>query len=212
MALINLRNALMAGKRLPYDAELAYLDTNGAYAVTQTSLANEDYVRIVATLTLQAWSGDQLVGTFPTQSATSGEKYKIGSRLIANSASPQYFLDIGFRRCYSNRWYLNQKTSLDLTASPLPSFYVNGTLRSVTNQYWGGSIDSTTPLSICSYADGTGQRGKLRIESLAIYQSSGPAIEIIPVRKGSTAYLYDRISGEMISAIGGTFVGGPDKS
>lgn len=212
-------HSMMAEKRLPYDNELEWIDTNGAYITTNTGLINEDFVRILFTGTLVSWStnsrtGDQVIGSFESRTAQDAN-YMHGMRLIANRYQPYYYLDNGFRRCQTStaRWSLNSRIELDFTASPSAACTINGVSQTLAGpEWWGGDIPSNQKIAICSCYNGTGQRARLKIESLSIVQSNGPILTLKPVIVGNVATLYDEVSDAFVEIKGGSFLPGPVKS
>lgn len=205
--------------KLPYDAELEWIDTNGTYITTNTGLVNEDFVRLLFTGTLVSWStnseiGHQVIGSFESQTSVD-TNYMHGMRLIANRYHTSYYLDNGFRRCQTAtaRWTLGSRIELDFTASASASCTINGISQTLESpQWWGGDIPSNQRIAICACYDGSGQRVRLKIESLGIEQSSGPILTLKPVLVGNIATLYDVVSQSFVEVKDGAFIPGPIKS
>ena len=217
MGLINLRNALMAGKRLPYDAELEYLEATGTqYIQTDyTPTIFHNFKAVVAMMdlndsnlasslgtgkveainafiplmvrdnSLAAWQ----IGSFLNISGTAGEVHTITSRLVQAVGYPDYWAYYW----YDSGRFLGQ--AYQLKSNPI---------------VWLGKMT----VFACSYDDGHVNRlSKSRFYSFSAtdVNSGELVVDIIPVRKGTMGYLYDRVSGKLFGNAGtGDFVLGPD--
>ena len=193
--LINLRNALMTGKRLPYDAEVEYLETaGGQYINTGVKIYNDTSVTV-------AWYSNY---------STSTSSNFFGS----NSSSERfYFREYNGGASYSlGGWWTNTSTS------------VVGT-HTIEMSNGGISIDGVSSARAGDSKTGTGTfylfdvppygyaPSGMRCYSCKIYQNNTLVFDAIPVRKGTVGYLYDRVSGKLFGNAGtGDFVAGPDKN
>lgn len=217
--LINLRNALMAGKRLPYDAEVEFLestgtqyiqtdytptifhnfkavvammdlnDSNGAISIgtAKSEGINALIPLMVRNNSLSAW----LIGTFCNISGTAGEVHTITSRLVQAVGYPDY---------WSYSWYDS-------------GGYIGQSYQKKSNPIvWLGKMT----VFACSYDDGHVNRlSKSRFYSFSAtdVNSGESVIDLIPVRKGTVGYIYDRVSGKLFGNAGtGDLVLGPDKN
>ena len=201
--LINLRNALMAGKRLPYDAEVEFLESTG------TQWIDTGYSFNSAT--------DKVELVFELLTTTPDYKWVFGAY---DATGNQYRLAIG------RGWGTNRKTfGYGATTSYInDNLYYNGPHNYVANTS-GAGIDGTTLVAFANFStesniilfsiplDLTGYCSNSRIWSYKHYRNGVLVRDLIPVRKGTVGYLYDRVSGKLFGSAGtGDFVLGPDKN
>ena len=203
--LIYRRNALMAGKRLPYDAEVEYLESSGTQYIDTNTI--DDPVNNIAQITF----------SIPTSTrATMNLFGSSGSRFNYVSA-----------RWGSNRYNLGPSSS---TTPVLPisvgDIHV-GTYTLINNEltytldgesavYSSSLVYDDLPLAIFyiyGRPDAVPFIGRV-YGFKVIRKSDGTVIaDYIPVRKGTVGYLYDRVSGKLFGNAGtGDFVLGPDKN
>ena len=206
--LINLRNALMTGKRLPYDAEVEYLESMGTQWInTGITPTPSDTVRIVADLALTSINtGDNNIvfGSYietPTvrqfafvdRTAKARIAYVgAASGTVTVAASTDYLFEAQFAPGNS---YLN----------------VNGATSSQNTST--ATVLPTQPMALfaCRYADSVISPSSMRLRSCKIYLNNLLVRDYIPVRKGTTGELYDRVSGKLFGNAGtGDFVLGQD--
>lgn len=205
--LMNLRNAMMAG-RLPYDAEVEYLESTGTQWIdTGKMIELSDVVRL----------------DFERRgSANDINKAMFGGRISYTAAN-------GF-----TVWNATRVTQgrIDLTASANPYIYfptaVGGryslTLSGANIEVNGsaltghGTITQYAP-QYNAYLFAVNQEGTAmfnsanRLYSFSITRNGVLVRDFIPVRKGTVGYLYDRVSKRLFGNQGtGDFVLGPDKN
>jgi hypothetical protein len=204
--LINLRNALMAGKRLPYDAEVEFLKSTGTqYIDTLVNAASNLSVEIT-----MANAGTPWLNTNPT-----------GAILVV-STSLQTRHHLSFTRSGVNYYYGNVNNPNTQTMYR-PDDLVPFTFKvdSVNKTFTLGDYSAALP----TYAFDTGLSfwlfgrngttppylGSLRIYSAKLWNGSILVRDFIPVRKGTVGYLYDRVSGKLFGNAGtGAFTYGND--
>lgn len=206
--LMNLRNALMAGKRLPYDAELEYLESTGTQYIDTGFKANTTTTRLDIGLMLKQdtvnmglFGSRNLYGT--SSSSSCNAFFLSGNKSFrmdwANGGGP-------FFNCSLNTAY-----SISITGG---SVTINGS----TTTYRGrDSVDQANNFLIFSFAEGAGvvyRNGMIgRVFGAKIYSNNLLVRDYIPVRKGTVGYLYDRVSGKLFGNAGtGDFALGPDKN
>ena len=206
MALINLRNALMAGKRLPYDAEVEYLEcagTSSVFPYINTGIVGDSNTTYEAMLWRNTRSTNECaIGSWNSGNTRCwvayyfGNKFYLGMGAQVNSdGAPQ-----------PNVWY---KQILKIESSNF-NLYVDDELTATVPQT---TFTSSQPLYIGAMnSSGTASfyfRG--RFGAVKIYQNGVLVRDFIPVRKGAVGYLYDRVSGKLFGNAGtGDFVLGPD--
>jgi hypothetical protein len=200
MALINLRNALMTGKRLPYDAEVEWLESDKNQHIDTGVLAASD-------IEFDAWfSADEYSGSFfPIFGAYSDKGYLGFQR---NSGGSPYSV-LGWRgssakRTISGSNAANYEGAVSLRNDKFTfrefSLTISTSAFAGSASLWYGRVNGFT-----NYG------GARRIGVCKIWKSGVLVRDYIPVRKGTVGYLYDRVSGKLFGNAGtGDFVLGPD--
>ena len=210
MALINLRNALMTGNRLPYDAEVEFLESTGTQWIN-TGVPGVD--------------GYTFKADFMYTSLYSSYNYIAGSN--GGSTNRIYFTRLDrtsglFRMTYNNSaggsYYgvaVGERYKLETVARRgFQSVKVDGV------EVYGNNIATTVNTGInffifaASSVGGSGTTGECaaKLYSAQFYDSNGTLVrDYIPVRKGTVGYLYDRVSGTLFGNAGtGAFTYGND--
>ena len=195
--LINLRNAMMAGKRLPYDAEVEYLESTGTQWIdTGVSISN-------ASLADVTWNVE----------AVSYNDGCMGAYGIRPYASMYFNL-------YKNKFYMRNMRTEGGSFTGVSGF--NTVRFSGGNSYLNGTaVETEIPLNInpvrtmylFAYNRSETMPGfcKARVSSFIVKENGVLLCDFIPVRKGTVGYLYDRVSGKLFGNAGtGDFVLGPD--
>ena len=198
--LIYRRNALMAGKRLPYDAEVEYLESTG----TQ-------------------WIDTGI--TFSDSSHT--YKWEITAQSV-NESSGNYKWFCGYFTGYPHCCgTYNDTIETSRAFYPTGKYYANGVEISspinatdkkydvVENIYSVNGLGTSDTLTIFTRRDtryGTvSVSGPLRVYACKLYDNANLVRDFIPVRVGTVGYLYDRVSGKLFGNAGtGDFTCGPD--
>lgn len=198
--LINLRNAMMASKRLPYDAELEYLESTGTQWI-DTGVAFSDSSRTY--------------------------KWDITAQSV-NKSSGNYKWFCGYFSGYPHCCgTYNDTTDASRAFYPTGKYYANGVEISppiaatdkkydvVENIYSVNGLGVSDTLTIFTRRDtryGTvSASGPLRVYACKLYDNGTLVRDFIPVRKGTVGYLYDRVSKRLFGNAGtGDFVLGPD--
>ena len=200
--LINLRNALMAGKRLPYDAEVEYLESTGTqYIDTGVKPSNDLRTKFRAAYTHTPIENNSTI---------------FGSRSTASS-NDRYWLnyDSKFEVGYGS--YYNT----GVTVSPGEMFDVdfnyieNGDHKfKINDSVFTYSGTPNTTIGIILFGRIVGAqvtRCSSRFYSAQFFRNGVLVRDFIPVRKGTVGYLYDRVSGKLFGNAGtGAFSYGSD--
>jgi len=189
------RNALMAGKRLPYDAEVEYLESTGTQwidtgirpasttkAVVDTAFTSGSVLGAIVSSNYSTWF------CFTGGTATTVRYYYGG---VSNY---DYTIDKTMRHVYG--------ISKDFEIDGAVVYTSSNTLTTGTqNIYAFGRINNGNPNDLL--------RGK--IFSLKIYDGDDLVRDFIPVRVGTVGYLYDRVTRKLFGNAGtGDFEIGPD--
>lgn len=199
--LINLRNALMAGKRLPYDAEVEYLESTGTQYIETGILPDAN-------------TGLQLFSSLPVNTS---DAYIAGER--DDTGNTRWL--IGWSAYKTAKWYCGYGVTITsgVDGSPILTSvnYLGDGLFKV-----GDSYSYTLPS--LSYSPSYNIRlfgsagvlaaytsAEVKIYSAKISVGSALVRDFIPVRKGTVGHLYDRVSGQLFGNAGtGDFIIGPD--
>jgi hypothetical protein len=208
--LINLRNALMAGKRLPYDAEVEYLGTTGGQYIN-TGIIGGSATKVE--ITAYSTNTSTFMTLFGARNTSNGNRpsYSIWQRAsVANITRMRFdYNSASADSLAGGDW--NASTVNTITKDNV-SNYINGTLAS-TNIARSFSLDIPFYLGTIN---GSGTPATYyfvgRIYSCKLWDANGVLVrDFIPVRKGTVGYLYDRVSGKLFGNAGtGDFVLGPD--
>ena len=198
MALINLRNALMAGRRLPYDAEVEYLQSSGTQWIdtgvnTKQSLKIRAVFETDSTISYFAYGVRAGNSTITCASGTNIETGYVrwGESAFAD-AVPRGLVDI---TQYSSGVIVNG-TSYQYNAAQTVVEQSGYTMVIFAGR------NSTTNVT----ANMVG-----KFYSCKIWDNGVLVRDFIPVRKGTVGYLYDRVSGKLFGNAGtGDFVLGQD--
>jgi hypothetical protein len=193
--LIGARNAVWGGKRLPYDAEVEYLESTGTQWIdTGLLCSGADEVSISCFI-----PSDDGLGTSIFWGAGGN------SRVWATSGYCRFgnenMIDITYKRLLNN-WNtirLNQSTGIVNGASLSMSI---GTFQGKSNLtsliFRGNDMLSNIPPS-------------MKVSSFFWKRNGVLILDLIPVRVGNVGYMYDKVSGKLFGNAGtGDFVLGPD--
>lgn len=199
--LINLRNALMAGKRLPYDAEVEFLESTGTQWIDTGVKPSEDLATYI---------------TFSYQQIANNVS-AFGSR-SNSTVNDRYWLnyDSKFEIGYGNWGSAVETTSVGAINTIAfneivdgnHTFTVNG--RSIT---FSGTPNTSVNIIVFGRVVGSTAPvlSKMRLYSMSMMRNGVLVRDYIPVRKGTVGYLYDRVTGKLFGNAGtGDFVLGPD--
>jgi hypothetical protein len=203
--LINLRNALMSGKRLPYDAEVEFLESTGTQWIDTGVLANGefDFDYMFRMNTLQ--------GNTVGMGARSASQFLTALQINTNN-------EITF--AYLSTVWPKIKISSNIDYRVQLSFHsgsqsatVNDTVLFTDNKV--GTELLNLPIYIFKRSNSATETtyGLVgRFYFCKIWQNGVLVRDYIPVRKGTVGYLYDRVSGKLFGNAGtGAFGYGNDK-
>ena len=197
MMMIN-RRRVCGGKKLPYDAEIEYLESTGngnQFIDTGVGIGYSTNV-----LDIQA--------VFQHLSTSGMYKWVIISMLSQNTV-------IGVQRngvnCYIDG-IINKQ--FDLVTDTWREYHFNGNnnYEGVDNYQFIPNNGSLTTNILLFALDNSGTNAeKCRIKYIKISYNNIIVRDLIPVRVGQTGYMYDKISGELIGNAGtSNFILGPD--
>lgn len=200
--LINLRNALMAGKRLPYDAEVEYLQSSGTQYIDTGFIPSSNTSVEIGYKTADAQLNTVLFGCRVTYSdrsfcvwanANGKIRFDYSANSMDNKDGPNPI--VGSWVQIAKRKERNFVNGTEYTANATNTFACNG------NAYLFAMNDNGTANWLIS----------AQISYCKIWDNNVLVRDYIPVRKGTVGYLYDRVSGKLFGNAGtGDFVLGPD--
>lgn len=185
--------AVASRKRLPYDAEVEYLQSTGTQyidtgvVVTQTTKMRLD-VSIVKGL-----------GNFGCIDSTDAR---------CHSDSTAYVFRVGSA---SDAYDFPADTRVNVTVDIQNLVYtINGISTSMTRP---GELPIVTFGLFARNLRGTWTPCSMTVYAVQFYSNGTIVRDFVPVRKGDAGYLYDRVSGQLFANAGtGSFTIGPDKT
>lgn len=200
----------VGGPRLPYDAEIEYLESTGTQFIDTGLTPGDIGSRFIYRTEIQ-WKtaahrqlmGAQDINFFGVDTSMRYESYSTMTRTGSTSS----FDIVEFVMAY-----LNRKTYRRFS-------YINETLSSAA--WESNTLFSTNRIVIFGIYTlaGTAINSNFlclcKIKSFKIYndQTGDVYFDGIPVRVGTIGYMYDRVSGQLFGNAGtGAFIVGPDKS
>lgn len=178
----------------PYDSEVEYLESTGTQYIDTDVTPNQE-------LSIEIkWKNK----------TTQSGKYLFGSGSSTTNCIRGYISTNGYWRFGGGYGALNTTdTTLRTAVMDKEGLVING----VTYNYNGtvGTFSSARTIKIFA-----GDSGNAPISTCIYYfkiSNNGTLVrDLIPVRVGTTGYMYDRVSGKLFSNSGtGSFVLGPDK-
>lgn len=207
--LINLRNALMAGKRLPYDAEVEYLESTGTQWIDTGVLPDFD---MIARITL-SYQQNSVYAAWGTR-GTSYYNRAYTSAYNTTTISTSTFYGGQFDNVIANNI-----TNIKPAVGQIFDFKLSkdgGWLDGVKVNGWNGTPQPFTPygtIYLFGRNDPANTKSVCRIYHFSLELNGELVRDYIPVRKGTVGYLYDRVTRKLFGNAGtGDFVLGPDKN
>lgn len=196
------RRRMMGGKKLPYDAEIEYLETDGnAYIDTGLTLS---YYRAIAGKYYAPNASNMIWGSrwynnyfaYHLRKSVRGNSFlKVNDKVYIFEGSKniemhEFLFDIG------NAYVVFDGVRTDFPApSQLPILESNN--KEILFKYWSGGVSNGYDTKRIYYAK--------------YWESSVLMRDFIPVRIGTTGYMYDKVSKQLFGNAGtGEFILGPD--
>ena len=199
--LINLRDALMTGKRLPYDAEVEYLESTGTQWI-DTGVMCSGNLDIETCYSVEALTANNNIALYGVVSGQGGFFSGLGSPYN----SPVYYIN-NIQNIVTSLSFAIDNIYVDHTDGT--TYRHNNESATVASQ---STIAQTLPIFGRKNANGNIERiGTVKLRSFKIWDNGTLVRDFIPVRKGTVGYLYDRVSGKLFGNAGtGDFVVGQD--
>lgn len=206
------RHSMIAGKALPFDSAVEYLEGIGDQFVdTGYKTCEASNMAFDAMFTGYASSGYSSTMLFGSQTLSNGSA-STALALWLNSNGQMSFNDFGFDSGWisSPTIATNSRHTFEIKNR---SLFVDGT--SVVASSSAAAFRAT--VSVCllrantpsGYQSGSNRRMKGRIYSFSAREGGVLLFDYTPVRVGTTGELYDRVSGTFATRVG-TFGVGPD--
>lgn len=188
MSLINMRNAMMAGKRLPYDAEVEYLESTGTQWIDTGVLPDFDMIARI-TLSYQQDSSIPVWGTRGT--SYNNRAYTSAHDTNAISTSTFYggqFDNVSAKIITNIKPAVGQIFEFKLSKD-------GGWLNGVKVNEWWNTPQPFTPygtIYLFGRNDPANTKAACRIYHFSLELNGVLVRDFIPVRVGTTGAMYDR--------------------
>ena len=189
------RRRVMATNNPPYDAEIEYLEGTGTQYIETGIIPNAD-----TGIYINAYSSNNI------------DSYVVGLRNTTGDTRWCIGHSNGYYYGYNN--YNNSRIGANPTELWL-NYNNDGLFRSISNSYSLPTLSFTPAYNIRLFgsagivASYTSWKGKLY--NVKITQGNNLIMDLIPVRKDTTGYMYDKVSGRLFGNSGtGDFILGED--
>lgn len=216
--LINLRNALMAGNRLPYQSELEYIQSTGNASWIDSGVVNNANIRVTATAQCVAAGGTLDLYVFGSGwgannttalgivysdawKSTNGRCMLLSRGTSGASFSPDIGFDMSGDGKFHTFEYISSATESSISVD-------NGTPFSITTER---NLNGTTTYGIFGPRNQSTTSGTTRIAALKVYDINNNLLnDYTPVLDwDGNAKMFDRVTGTYPTHYG-TFVAGPE--
>ena len=210
--LINMRGGLMAGKRLPYDAEVEYIESTGTQWIdTGVNVTTSTGFEITAKFNSTAMGVFGAVLPSPTGST----RFHFGRRDNV----------VGSNKLFWGIWsgtYYGRSSTIDYSTEHLfkyvpsqsSSFFVDTSAYAIgyqTQRYYPSESRLFYLFATSDLSSAAALPCSALCYGAKFYDGSTLVRDFIPVRVGNVGYMYDRVSGKLFGNEGtGDFVLGSD--
>lgn len=194
---------------LPYDAEIAYLQGDGASYIDTGYYANSNSS---FEMVLKAESPTQAMGIFSIKSGCQFSLYQLNK-----SGAYTFRFQVGYSSnpnaayySYQSRNSFNNNYTFALKKN---EFYLNNVIR---NTFAADTFTSSETIPMFAARLSTGIDSRMfngRIYWCKVWDGDTLVRDFIPVRVGQVGYMYDRVAGQLYGNQGtGSFILGADKN
>ena len=209
------RRRYMGGKALPYDAEVEYLQSTGTACIDTGIIPTLSYsVEIEFKWVSPFFSADASANLFGSINGWNNN----GFCIVYTHQSNRH----DFYNCWGNNFKESRNTDLSYLLDSWHTLtftnkktLIDGTQIGQTSTGTGNPIGNVYLFCARNWANGNlyGIGTTKQIRSFKMYDaSSNLVMDLIPVRKGTVGYMYDKVSGQLFGNAGtDAFVLGPDK-
>ena len=205
MGVIVNRRRVYGGKKLPYDAEIEYLESTGSQYIDTGIKPDNTYTFDTKIAALRNNYNCVYWGVRSAGTAIDHKHCFCNSNTTGSGGDMAYAFSL-----YST---LAKPGEGNWTSGIVPTLR---TMYSFTNMTVVSTMETMTyPITLFAFnIIGTANTslGICRIGAFTAYSSGIKVIELIPVRVGNVGYMYDKVSGKLFGNAGtGEFILGPDK-
>lgn len=195
-----MRRRMMMGKRLPYDAEIEYLESAGNCVIRTPIIPTGDDVRVQTKVLYKGYTdGSSYLPWFYTYVNEQTNTYRI---IRANTSTTSILLYNGARANGGGVNYnitLNNIYNIDFNRNRYTINTSSGTLSNIKGTENSGYLYLFSP------------KFKGAFFFFRFWKDDVLMLDLIPVRKGNVGYMYDKVSGQLFGNAGtGQFSLGPD--
>lgn len=195
------------GAKLPYDAEVEYLESTGNQFIN-TGTKALDVTGLDMTFTPLASLAPGYQGYLSTLSNTDFVIGRVGNTVGTGTC---YFRFDASKTLFANTDVLSLENPNRMYIDQDRKWIINGTDFGTVNADVLGTVDED--MIFGGIRSGYNRNGAIRLYCIKLYGLNGILIrDMIPVRKGGVGYMYDRVSGQLFRNQGtGAFGYGNDK-
>ena len=190
--------AAAARKRLPYDAEVEYLQSSGTQYI-DTGVGGGSETDFELRAMMPSPTGRQIAGARSTSS---------NFRYVQIQSNPVGNIYFGYNNSTSFGSYKTLSGWMTLRAAGNRCYVDDVLLHTFTAAQFASA---GTIWLHATHGVSTQGTAVLRISTARVWSGGALVRDYIPVRVGTTGEMYDRISGTFATRVG-TFVVGPDKT
>lgn len=199
---------MLMQKALPYDAEVEYLENNGVGAYINTNyiptIGDEiatEFMEFNNSVNSVLFSAG--FGTYQLIFLPSGNAIGAYVKYFASGSAARFQYAFGGQRF--NVWF-------PLTVSSYGLFHIDGIVYTATS-HPEQELDGTNKTLFLFVRSNLTTPFNGRIKYFTILNNGDKKLDLIPVRVGTTGYLYDKVSKQLFGNDGsGSFTVGPDKN
>ena len=194
------RRMMMNTKRLPYDAEVEYLESAGNCIISTDFIPTGDDIRIQTKVLYKGYTDNTAwVAWFQAYTNEQSNTYRIirNSNRIDSIYLYNGVIAKGGKTDYNIA--LNNIYNIDLNRNRFTINTRSGNLSTLKGTENSGNLKLFSP------------KFKGAFFYFQLWKNDVLMLDFIPVRKGTTGYMYDKVSGELFGNAGtGEFILGPD--
>ena len=203
--LLNMSGSMLVeSKPLPYDAEIEYLESSGTQWIDTNFIPNVNSAAHII------WSPLEIntYGYFGSRSLDLNGSYRFCGTTFGGGAT--FTFAMTYDKWANDKVNLKKNTIYNCYAEN-GKYIINGTEYSsdVISDYQGSAF------YLFRYYRGNNNwhYSKMRCYNLKLYSNNFIVMDMIPVRVGTTGYMYDKLSGQLFGNAGtGSFILGSDKT
>ena len=192
---------MMMNKALPYDAEVEYLESAGNCIIRTPIIPTGDDVRIQTKVLFKGYTdGGSYLPWFYTYANEQTNTYRI---IRKNTTTTSILLYNGARANGGG-------VSYNITLNNIYNIDFNRNRYTINTS--SGNLSTAKGTENSEYLYLFSPKFKGAFFFFRVWKDDVLMLDLIPVRKGTTGYMYDKVSGQLFGNAGtGQFILGPDK-